>query len=192
MRGRLIVIEGLDGVGKTTLSKGLAEALGARWMTTPGAGIRQVRERFDAAFERSPIARCLAYAATVIAAGTDALEHCLRGGDVVLDRYWLSTCAYAPELMQGLLERLEESVVPADVTLYAWAPEPVRRARLTGRGLSKADAETLVGSEAARLDRRYRTLMSAPSVGHFIPILASGTPEENLHHALAAVRGFTP
>lgn len=64
-----IVVEALDGVGKTTLCAGLARALGARVMDTPGPALRPVREQILQALGPDEAARALFYAATVQAEG---------------------------------------------------------------------------------------------------------------------------
>lgn len=189
--GRLIAIEGLDGVGKSTLSRALARALDAAWRTTPGEEIRGVRDAFDAGVSKDPAARCLAYAATVIAEGVAARQLMAAGRTVLVDRYWLSTRVYAPPEADGVLDAVATLVPPADLTLYCWAPEAVRRQRLTGRGaLTAADAETLIGAAARTLDRRFRALAADPRAGRFVVLDCSGTPEENLACALAAVGGL--
>ena len=56
-----IVIEGLDGSGKSTVSKYLAEKLNAKLLTTPGAGFKEVRKQLDTVFEHNTKARQLFY-----------------------------------------------------------------------------------------------------------------------------------
>lgn len=185
MRGRLIVLEGSDGVGKTTLSRSLAEALGARWMTTPGTPIRRVREDFDAAFSASASARSLAYGATVIAAGAEAREAIESGLDVVFDRYWLSTVVYAPPGLWPALELLSGLTPPADHTLYLAVSEPIRRARLEARAvLSAADRQTLEPGRGHWLDQRFRAQRDSAVAGSFRVLDGEGSPEEVLARAL--------
>lgn len=179
MAGRLIVVEGLDGTGKSTASKVLADRLGARWTTTPCPTLRAVRAAFDSAFSSEPMARSLAYMASVITVGRDALRLRDRGVDVVVDRYLLSTLAYAPNEAVAPLSALEDWVVPADITFYLHAPLPVRVSRMGGRGaMSDHDAATTSRVEDARLAACYRKLASHPCVGCFVPVDASAGLDE--------------
>lgn len=190
MRGRLIAVEGLDGVGKTTLSQSLAASIGARWMTTPGAPIRGIRDAFDAAFSASACARSLAYAATVIAAGAEAQDALNAGIDVVFDRYWLSTVVYAPPELWPGLEALAPLVPPASQTLYVVVPEALRRARLAGRGgLSAADQQTLEPGRGYWLDQRFRAQRGGVVAGFFREVSGEGSPGEVLARAVCAVAG---
>ena len=187
----IVVVEGLDGVGKTTLSTSLARALGARWLTTPGVHLRdpEVRRRFEAAFAASPLGRAVAYGATCIDAGAEARDIAARGRPVVIDRYWLSTRVYADPAIQAALDPLEPFVVPPTLTLFVTAPEAVRRSRLSGRGaLTAADLDTLVGARSRELVHSYRALRHNPAAGAFIEVDASGAPEAVLERALACVR----
>lgn len=193
MSGRLIAVEGLDGVGKTTLSAALAEALDALWTTTPGAWIRANRRDFDASFMASPEARSLAYGATVIAAGREA-ERALRSGkDVVVDRYWLSTVAYAPHGVWEALAAMSEAARPADLTLYLSAPEALRRARLEGRGaLSAADLDTLSPGKGRWLHQCFLAFRDDRVAGRFLSLDASADAGQVLRDALQQIASSAP
>lgn len=185
MRGRLIVIEGLDGTGKSTLASRLALALGAAHRTTPGEQIRSVRGAFDAAFEVCPVSRSLAYGASVVAEGRRAQALLRAGQDVVMDRYWLSTLAYAPPEARSALRAMGDLVVPADLTLLLTLPEERRRARLLGRGaLSDADALTLGPGQGHWLLERYRSYAGQPAAGDLLELSAEGDAQAVLTRAL--------
>jgi dTMP kinase len=102
-RGRLITIEGLDGAGKTTLARGLSEALErrgveVRLLREPG-GVRvaeRVRELVkDPALTVDARAEALLYAAARAQLVEEALEPLLGSGTwVVLDRFVDSSLAY--------------------------------------------------------------------------------------------------
>lgn len=188
----LVVIEGLDGVGKTTLSRALARALDAQWRTTPGEEIRSVREAFESGLTGSRAARSLGYAATVISEGNHARALTRSGVPVVLDRYWLSTRVYAPADARAALDSVERLVPPADLTLYVWAPESVRRARLQARGLTAEDERTL--AEGTALDRAFRARRRSRIAGTFHILDARRSPADVLGQAIFAVlgAGFSP
>lgn len=142
-RGRLIVVDGLDGVGKTTVSQRLAGRLGARWMATPSNALRAGGLTRDA--YQSNEGLVLFYASAVVDAGATIRACLARGEDVVCDRYWLSTISGAAargvRLPLGVLEQLVE---PADYTFVLTAPTATRAARLRGRGkFTRGDAASL-------------------------------------------------
>ncbi|NOY27945.1 MAG: AAA family ATPase [Oligoflexia bacterium] len=192
--GRIIVVEGLDGVGKTTLSLALARRLRGCWLTTPGAELRAVREQFDAAFADDPIARALAYAASVIAVGHRAAVLRDQGHDVVIDRYWLSTLVYAPRGARAVLAAVDAHIVTPDLTLFLSASRSVREARMgPRRALSQADQATLDVGEDRRLRRRYRALRAHPAAGTLVVVEASGSQAKvlSIMEAWLVRRGLT-
>lgn len=187
VRGRLIVLEGLDGSGKTSASWALAQALQARWLTTPGEELRSVRERFEAAFAASREARSLAHGAAVVEAGARAREWCAQGVDVVVDRYWLSTLVYAPDAAWPALAAMEPLVAVPDLTLFLAAPRRARQQRMAPRGLTVHDRRTLDPVEDQRLHRRYRDLGRHPLAGRWVEIDANDGPDRVLQRILGAV-----
>jgi len=156
--GRLIAIEGLDGVGKTTLSRDLAKHLGARWLTTPGLALRDVRTVVDTVFADAPIAAQLFYASTVVAAGEQARRHLDAGQDVIMDRYWLSTVVYARARGSWLeLPEVAATLQQPSLTLVVDLVESARRERLFERGASALDLETLTPARSQLLRSTYTT-----------------------------------
>ena len=170
MTGRFIAIESLDGVGKTTLIAGLANALGAVPMATPGPAIKAHSEEILAALGDDQTARCLFYASTVVAQGRRARAIADAGGLVVMDRYWLSTLSYARARgVTADLSGLEEAVPVPDVTVLLTLDEDERRRRLLRRGgATAADIETL--------DDRFRAVVfgvmrcTGARSGGFMPV----------------------
>lgn len=112
-----LVLEGLDGAGKTTIAQRAAEVLGAVYMTTPCPQVRGYREELLRAFAGCQEAAQLLYLATVFAASAAAREQLASGRSVVLDRYFLSTHAYAEFRGSSLLlDSLQQHLKPADLT----------------------------------------------------------------------------
>lgn len=166
----LVVLEGLDGVGKSTLSPLLAQALDAELLQTPPEVFRPVRSEIEAAVAHHPLARTLFYAATVAMASDRARQVLESGRSVVLDRYWLSTVAYAR--LRGVKNRFAS--ITADflrphATIYLHARTAVRRQRLAGRASGTAeDQRTLDRATERALDRSYRQLGRNPLAGRFL------------------------
>jgi len=164
--GLFLVVESLDGVGKTTLVRNLAAVLGGQAMNTPGNELRPVVGTILNALGEDQEARCLFYAASVRAAGTRARRIADAGGIVVMDRYWLSTIAYARA--RGVAESFAyiESIIPRpDLTLLLTLDEVERQRRLLNRGgATPADIETLDPRFRAAVLREMRTAHRDPSL----------------------------
>ena len=138
-----IAFDGLDGVGKTTLVRELAQHYGGIALDTPGAELRPLVNSVLSALEQSQTARCLFYAASVLAAGCKARQLAADGQTVFMDRYWLSTIAYARA--RGVTVNLSdlEAIVPApDLTILLTLDETERRRRINSRAYDSYDAET--------------------------------------------------
>lgn len=144
-RGLFVVIEALDGVGKTTLVRDLSAALGGVPLDTPGENLRPIRGAVLDALGDDQLARCMFYASTVIAQGRRARVLADAGAIVVMDRYWASTFSYARA--RGVttdLSGIHAIVPPADATVHVTLDERERIRRLVGRGgMTPADVETL-------------------------------------------------
>jgi dTMP kinase len=144
MRPVFIALEALDGGGKTTLARSLAARIGGVAMNTPGDGLREVSGAILKGLGPHQGARCLFYAASVLARGAEARRMVDGGASVVMDRYWLSTISYARA--RGVTEDFGgvEALVPApDLTVLLVVDEAERHTRLQARGLTAADRETL-------------------------------------------------
>ena len=93
---RFVVVEGLDGSGKSTLVKTLAERLGGKAVGTPptGPGSKEVRALFDRA--RSPYSRAYYLVSNYVLAERCRKE-CMAAKQNILyvvDRYYTSTVGY--------------------------------------------------------------------------------------------------
>lgn len=188
MRGRLIVVEGLDGTGKSTLSRGLAAALGAEWRTTPSAPLRAARAPFDAAYAALPAASQLFYAATVVEAAAELGALLAAGRDVVLDRYWCTTLAYATAAGSPLhLDEVERLLPAADVTLYLHLDDAERARRLAGRGASAMDLATFQTDHRRALERAYAAALRRPVAGRVHRVDVTGLDEAGLLGRVLAI-----
>jgi len=145
MKPMFIVIEALDGVGKTTLVNELAASTGAVGMNTPGNDLRKISVDVFNGLGDHQTARCLFYAASVLARGKEARQLVENGRSVIMDRYWLSTIAYARARgVQHTLKDIESLVPHPDLTVFLTLDEDERIRRMMDRGKpTAADCETL-------------------------------------------------
>lgn len=146
--GRLVAFEGIDGCGKSTQARLLAEKLGARLTHEPGdTALGQALRRIvlgeagndDADhFQPVPRAEALLLAADKAQHVSEVVRPALDAGHwVVTDRFVASTLAYqgygqglSAAVLGPLLDWAVDGVIP-DVTVLVDVPLPVARARLT-------------------------------------------------------------
>ena len=189
----LVVLEGIDGSGKTTLGAELARRLRARghevvqtrepWSSPAG---RELRELFDRGEPDSAPRELelflLDRAAHVDAVVRPALE---RGAWVVQDRTFYSTAAYQGPRgcdVDDILRRNREvAPEPRIVVLLQLDPE-VALDRITGSRDSVSAFETLETLRA--VDRIYREL--AARHPHFLPLDATRAPDDLADAVLAS------
>ncbi|WP_405534433.1 AAA family ATPase [Streptomyces sp. NBC_00075] len=128
----LIAFEGLNGVGKTTLARAVAEILSLPCVATPPAAAAAARAVFDEApFSQAALLFYLSWVKHV----SDEVSAGRLGPVVLCDRYVASTRAYftaaglrsAEHLIHGL------DILPPTLTVLVTADEPVRRKRLSSR-----------------------------------------------------------
>jgi dTMP kinase len=192
--GRLIVLEGGEGSGKSTQARLLAGRLGAELTREPGG--TEVGERVRAiVLDRSlghlePRAELLLMVAARAQHVAEVLRPALeRGRDVVCDRFAGSTLAYQA-YGRGL--PLEDVVVASEVAtaglaadlvvLLDLSPEEARR-RLAG-------ASDRIEAEDEAFHERVHTgfaALAAADPQRWVVVDASGTPEEVAEHVAAAV-----
>ena len=160
-RGRLIALEGIDGCGKSTQARALADALGARLTFEPGATplgarLRQLLLAPDAP-SPSPRAEALLMAADRAEHVARILEPALAAGEwVVSDRYAASTIAYQgygqgldPAALDGLV-RWATGGLTADVSVLVDVSVEVAAGRLAAAGRGGSDRLERLGPEFAR------------------------------------------
>ena len=173
----LIVIEGLDGTGKSTIAKALASSINAKLLGTPGVEFVEVRKIMDQVYEHSPLARQLFYASTVVNVSERLKELMTQSEVVVIDRYWLSTLVYHHWKCDGkefLLKEVEDIIQKPDVTVYLKLPMLERGFRIDNRSeRAKEDDLTLVEEVDLSLDSVYRSFRHSAIVGQWIEVDAT-------------------
>jgi dTMP kinase len=150
--GHLIVFEGPDGVGKTTISQASAQWLNAHGILTelhsfPGQQLGTVG-RLIYGIHHDPVGMGIdaisptAIQALHVAAHVDAIERLLlpalaAGANVVLDRYWWSTVAYGA--VAGASREVINGLIAAEVA--AWRGIKPTLAVILERDLGRHDRD---------------------------------------------------
>ncbi len=109
VRGRFIVFEGIDGSGKSTVSRRVAEHLegsnaNIHWTLEPTdtAAGKAVRAAIEG--RHDPIGTTLLFVADRIEHAKDIEARLEAGQTVICDRYWHSTLAYQSVTLKGRME----------------------------------------------------------------------------------------
>jgi dTMP kinase len=174
--GRLITIEGIDGAGKTTLTRTLAAAIAERGIEVValrepgGVGLAErLRDVVkDPALAIGPRAEALLYAAARAQTVTEAVVPALAAGRwVLLDRFVDSSLAYqgaGRQLGVAAVRRVNEfatGVVEPDRTLLLAVSVATGRARQDSRGGAADRLERESEAFFERIDAGYRALAAA-------------------------------
>jgi len=169
----------VDGSGKSTCARILADRLDAVLITTPSPEVRSFRDDLIRSYDGRQEAGQLFYLSTVFDASDRVRGILASGRSVVIDRYFLSTQAYAAfRGSQLCIDDTGDLLEPANVTVFLDTPLEVRRKRLTSRGTSAADRETISEAADQRLLDEHMCRAGLPVVGRFVRMDSGGaTPE---------------
>ncbi|XP_059208538.1 UMP-CMP kinase 2, mitochondrial [Centropristis striata] len=191
----VIVIEGLDATGKTTLTESLRETLGASLLRSPPQCLSPMRARFD---REPPLIRRAFYAlGNYITAEQIGQEG--RKTAVIVDRFWHSTAAYAiatavsgpvcnlPAEGSEVYRWPSDLLQPSLVVQLTVDPEE-RKRRLRGRGLGTTEEEQeLDHNQLFRLkvEKAYQRIIGPACV----TVDASPSADQVLQQVLLLIRG---
>ncbi|MEN9390168.1 MAG: hypothetical protein RLZZ283_268, partial [Candidatus Parcubacteria bacterium] len=132
-----IVVEGIDGVGKSTFAKELSSRLRARYVTSVPSHLLGMKRFVDA--YASAATHYMFYRYCIHATSKKIRQHLRRGETVVADRYWYTTVATHRTLGVPCRSSDFASVVQPDVVYFVTASEDVRVQRMVRRGLDAND-----------------------------------------------------
>lgn len=191
----VIVIEGLDATGKTTLTESLRDALGATLLRSPPQCLSPLRARFD---REPPLIRRAFYALgnyiTAEQVGQEGMKT-----PVIVDRFWHSTAAYAiATAVSGPVSNLpaegsevyrwpSDLLQPSLVVLLTLDPEE-RKRRLRDRGQGKTEEEQELDDNRLfrlKVEAAYRRIIGPACVA----VDASPSADQVLQQVRLLIRG---
>ncbi|NXQ98824.1 CMPK2 kinase, partial [Sagittarius serpentarius] len=166
----VVVFEGLDATGKTTVTQAVRDILNGVLLSSPPACISQWRTLFDD--EPAPIKRAFYAAGNYILASEIAKAS--TQAPVIIDRYWHSTAAYA---IATEIDGKVQDLPPAHDQVYQWPKDllkpdlvllltvdPEERVqRLQRRGLEKTREEAELEANTLfrqRVEESYRRMVN--------------------------------
>lgn len=127
-----IVIEGLDGVGKTAVTNYFARKYGYKVVKTPTYPLQSLRRLFD--YSKNATFRMLYYLlASVIA--SFQICHLLKKSHVICDRYIISTIAYheCAGANTTIARYISRCILHPNLSIHLTATEDIRNARMAHR-----------------------------------------------------------
>ena len=132
-RHPFVVIEGIDGVGKTTTARLVAQILSGEYYRTPSTPFDAIRAAID--HRADSLSRFYFYLSSVCLAATE-IASILKRQPVVCDRYIYSTYAYH-FVMDAKLRQcaLPHPLLMPDLGVLLIADEEDRQVRLLQRGI---------------------------------------------------------
>lgn len=185
-----IVVEGLDGTGKSTMVRNLTNYLNAITMVTPPPIIAHYRKLFNVLPE---LCRRSYYAYGNYAAVGDVIKY-TNESPVVMDRYWHSTTAYA--IAKESYYGTEEYLPPRDHPIYNWPNDLLQPTAVIFLKTSESyrdervNIRTDITSEEKEISEnkmfRQRITEVYRRIGHtkWIEVDTGGTQEESLCKAV--------
>jgi dTMP kinase len=198
-RGRLIALEGIDGCGKSSQARALADALGAQLTFEPGAtpvgaSLRQILLA-PSAPPPSPRAEALLMAADRAEHVAVVLEPALAAGAwVVSDRYAGSTIAYQgfgqglDPVALGDLVAWATGGLAADLSILVDVSIEVAGARLAAEGRAGADRLERLGPAFAARVREGFVAQAAADPAHWLVVDGAAEVSALTAHIVASVR----
>lgn len=173
----MIVLEGIDGVGKSALSRQLAKRLDATLLKAPPAEYGLTGEYLDR--DPTTMSHFLFYLSGAVSVSEQADRLISMGGRVVCDRYVYSSFAYHRPFLSPPFSLHQ---VPHRAPTHAFlltADESVRRARLDARSEPPSLIEDLLSRPETReaVVAEYRSYPNLKEIDTSAATLAELTDE---------------
>ena len=180
-----IAIEGIDGVGKSTCAKLLAEKMSAYYYKTPSGIFEKVRTTIDISVD--PYTRFIFYLGGTLYA-SEKIKKIVTYQPVVCDRYILSTIIYHEAMGVNISSIIQKqpTILAPDYYIYLYTDENTRTQRLISRNvISPSDIALENNKELQR--RIHYEFIKSPGMIHIDTSLIS--PEEVCDRILKNIGG---
>lgn len=151
-----VVLEGIDGVGKSTVTRLVAELLGFVAYATPPKGYMERRREID--LNGSPEQKFNFFREGVVVASEEIKNLLGDGKSVICDRYWMTTYVYHKVIGVTVTEEDFASILQPDLTVLLTASPEHQLQRLIERGMSINDTQMVPRN--LQLRREYDDLFS--------------------------------
>ena len=146
-------LEGLRGVGKSTIAPLLAEARGSILVPTSPAPYQQLRRLVDQ--QDCPDTRVCLYLSALFASTRQIMRHLAEGTPVVVESYF-ARCLATHRAMGASLGITLPGGLPAPVTYRLTCAEPERQRRLVRRRKPPTRWDLLAETATGEIERGYR------------------------------------
>ena len=158
MKNLFIVLEGLDGSGKTTISKILSCELNALYVQTPFGYYDQIRKLVDA---RADVTEHFLFYLATVRYASEEIKKMLKQQSVICDRYVYSTVAYHHAL--GLTLEIDINQINLLIPDYAFFLEisaNTQTERLIKNGTNKTEADDWIIRQGVfqKLNQEFKKL----------------------------------
>lgn len=169
LKNKFIVLEGLDGSGKTSIGQFLAKEYGFKFIKTPDENFEKIRDYVD---KQDAYTKLMFYYASCFAVNNKIKEG-LKERTIVCDRYFYSTLVYYTYMNDKriedtitLMENITEKLMQPDAIIYLQISDDIRANRLQQREAITSSTDTYLLSKMSRcseMEKMYFNLMDIMS-----------------------------
>lgn len=163
MENKFIVVEGIDGAGKTTICDFISEMYGYHKMKSPEGVFEQMSSSVNTNYV-SVSERFAFYSGSNINSSIKISSLLLQNKKVVIDRYYYSTIVYHEVSSPGissLVPSVFSSLVKPDLILYLKSDLDIIINRLSSRKKTRNDKIYLTSENYLKIDKEYRKVFDS-------------------------------